>query len=41
MHADLVPNFSLRQLSYLVTAARLGTISAAAAELHVSSSAIS
>lgn len=41
MNADLVPNFSLRQLSYLVTAARLGTISAAAAELHVSSSAIS
>src|SRR5699024_11010411 len=28
-------------LSYLLTAARLGTISAAAAELHVSSSAIS
>ncbi|GAA1873323.1 LysR family transcriptional regulator [Brevibacterium marinum] len=41
MHIDQVPNFSLRQLSYLVTAARLGTISAAAAELHVSSSAIS
>lgn len=41
MHNDQVPNFSLRQLSYLIVAARLGTISAAAAELHVSSSAIS
>ena len=41
MYFDQVPNFSLRQLSYLITAARLGTISAAAAELHVSSSAIS
>ncbi|AZL08951.1 LysR family transcriptional regulator [Brevibacterium aurantiacum] len=41
MYIDQVPNFSLRQLSYLITAARLGTISAAAAELHVSSSAIS
>ncbi|MGC2942162.1 LysR family transcriptional regulator [Brevibacterium sp. FAM 24638] len=41
MHIDHAPDFSLRQLSYLLTAARLGTISAAAAELHVSSSAIS
>ncbi|MCM1014020.1 MULTISPECIES: LysR family transcriptional regulator [unclassified Brevibacterium] len=41
MQSDQPPRFSLRQLSYLVTAARLGTISAAAAELHVSSSAIS
>lgn len=41
MNSDQAPNFSLRQLSYLMTAARLGTISAAAAELHVSSSAIS
>ncbi|MGC3020054.1 MULTISPECIES: LysR family transcriptional regulator [unclassified Brevibacterium] len=41
MHSDHAPNYSLRQLSYLLTAARLGTISAAAAELHVSSSAIS
>ncbi|TSI18588.1 LysR substrate-binding domain-containing protein [Brevibacterium aurantiacum] len=41
MYIDQVPNFSLRQLSYLITAARLGTISAAASELHVSSSAIS
>ncbi|WP_181275726.1 LysR family transcriptional regulator [Brevibacterium oceani] len=41
MHIHQVPNFSLRQLSYLITAARLGTISAAASELHVSSSAIS
>lgn len=41
MASDQVPHFSLRQLSYLTTAARLGTISAAAAELHVSSSAIS
>ncbi|RBP61492.1 DNA-binding transcriptional LysR family regulator [Brevibacterium sanguinis] len=41
MHPHQPPKFSLRQLSYLMTAARLGTISAAAAELHVSSSAIS
>jgi DNA-binding transcriptional LysR family regulator len=41
MHIDHAPDFSLRQLSYLLTAARLGTISAASAELHVSSSAIS
>ncbi|OYN97728.1 LysR family transcriptional regulator [Enemella evansiae] len=41
MQTQQAPNFSLRQLSYLLTAARLGTISAAAAELHVSSSAIS
>ena len=41
MNSDQPPNFTLRQLSYLMTAARLGTISAAARELHVSSSAIS
>ncbi|WP_209371025.1 LysR family transcriptional regulator [Brevibacterium renqingii] len=41
MHSDHTPNFTLRQLSYLLTAAKMGTISAAAAELHVSSSAIS
>jgi DNA-binding transcriptional LysR family regulator len=41
MNSDLPPSFTLRQLSYLMTAARLGTISAAAEELHVSSSAIS
>lgn len=38
---EKVPRFSLRQLSYLVAASRLGTIAAAAEELHVSSSAIS
>lgn len=36
-----VPNFTLRQLSYLVAAADDGTISAAAGRLHVSASAIS
>ncbi len=35
------PDFTLRQLSYLVTAAEEGTIAAAAARLHVSPSAIS
>lgn len=35
------PDFTLRQLSYLVTAADEGTIAAASARLHVSPSAIS
>lgn len=36
-----VPDFTLRQLAYLVAAADAGTIAAAAARLHVSASAIS
>ena len=36
-----VPDFTLRQLAYLVAAADDGTIAAAAARLHVSASAIS
>ncbi|MFD4423145.1 LysR family transcriptional regulator [Agromyces sp. NPDC058484] len=36
-----VPDFTLRQLSYLVAAADSGTIAAASAELHLTSSAIS
>ncbi|GAA1720462.1 hydrogen peroxide-inducible genes activator [Isoptericola hypogeus] len=38
---DDAPDFTLRQLSYLVTAADEGTIAAAAARLHVSPSAVS
>lgn len=38
---DDAPAFTLRQLSYLVTAADEGTIAAAAERLHVSASAIS
>lgn len=38
---DDSPDFTLRQLSYLVTAADEGTIASAAARLHVSASAIS
>jgi DNA-binding transcriptional LysR family regulator len=38
---DAVPDFTLRQLSYLVAAADAGTIAGAAARLHVSASAIS
>lgn len=35
------PDFTLRQLAYFAAAARLGTIAGAAAELHVSPSALS
>ncbi|TQS45124.1 LysR family transcriptional regulator [Cryptosporangium phraense] len=38
---DAVPAFSLRQLTYFLVAAEEGTISSAAARLHVSQSAIS
>lgn len=41
MALEQAPDFTLRQLSYLLTAARNGTIARAAAELHVSPSAVS
>lgn len=41
MDAAVAPDFTLRQLSYLVAAADAGTIAAAAQRLHVSASAMS
>lgn len=41
MALEQAPDFTLRQLSYLLAAARNGTIAGAAAELHVSPSAVS
>nr|WP_274637742.1 LysR substrate-binding domain-containing protein [Microbacterium bovistercoris] len=41
MDAPDLPDFTLRQLSYLTAAADAGTIAAAAAQLHITASAVS